>query len=157
MTKVLIVEDEAISALLIQKKLAAAGLDVLPPVATGEKAVELALNEKPDIVFMDIRLAGRMDGIEAAGRIRAVPALEGINVLPSGEQLLEPQDVLLGGRDLRTLPRMRCGSRRQVWKKLRGQGFERRQIPLRQTRLGHPFEQRPERLRLAVLDRKSVV
>ena len=72
MTKVLIVEDEAISALLIQKKLAAAGLDVLPPVATGEKAVELALNEKPDIVFMDIRLAGRMDGIEAAGRIRAV-------------------------------------------------------------------------------------
>lgn len=35
-------------------------------MATGEAAIRKAESERPDVVLMDIRLAGRMDGVEAA-------------------------------------------------------------------------------------------
>jgi len=38
-------------------------------VAKGEDAVRIALDEKPSLILMDIRLAGEMDGIEAAEKI----------------------------------------------------------------------------------------
>ena len=40
-------------------------------MATGEDAVRAAAEERPDLVLMDIRLAGEMDGIEAARQIAA--------------------------------------------------------------------------------------
>ncbi|MGH2694206.1 MAG: response regulator [Actinomycetota bacterium] len=43
---------------------------VAPPVATGEEAVELASRHHPDLVLMDIQLAGSIDGIHATRRIR---------------------------------------------------------------------------------------
>jgi len=70
--RILIVEDEALSALMLERQLSMNGFTVLKPVLTGEKAIEVALAERPDIIFMDIRLSGSMDGIEAATRIRAV-------------------------------------------------------------------------------------
>ncbi|PWN06930.1 response regulator [Rhodohalobacter mucosus] len=70
MKKVLIVEDDLIIALSAEKMIQRLGLEVLKVVDTGEKAVETALNNKPDIILMDIRLAGEMDGVEAAFRIR---------------------------------------------------------------------------------------
>ena len=39
-------------------------------VQTGEQAVEIAVEKKPDLVLMDIQLAGKMDGITAAENIR---------------------------------------------------------------------------------------
>ena len=42
----------------------------LEAVAYGEKAVERAGDQHPDLVLMDINLAGKMDGIEAARLIR---------------------------------------------------------------------------------------
>jgi CheY-like chemotaxis protein len=38
--------------------------------SSGEQAIEIAENEKPDIMIMDIGLHGSMDGIEAAGQIK---------------------------------------------------------------------------------------
>jgi len=46
------------------------GLEVLPPVASAEEAVDVVARTAPDLVLMDIHLKGRMDGIEAAGAIR---------------------------------------------------------------------------------------
>ena len=68
--KLLIVEDEAITAMLLRHELGRAGYQVPPPIATGESAVEAARAEPFDVILMDINLAGRMDGIEAALRIR---------------------------------------------------------------------------------------
>jgi CheY-like chemotaxis protein len=64
--KILIVEDEILSAIWMNDFLKEEGYFVCPPVTTGEQAVKAAGDETPDVVFMDIHLAGSMDGIEAA-------------------------------------------------------------------------------------------
>ena len=69
--KVLIVEDEALTARSLQMDLEDYGVDALPPVAKGEEAVEAAFVNSPDLILMDVRLAGMMDGIEAAQQIIA--------------------------------------------------------------------------------------
>ncbi len=66
----LIVEDEAIVAADLKATLERSGYTVLGPVESGEVAVEIAAEQHPDLILMDIRLAGEMDGIEAAARIR---------------------------------------------------------------------------------------
>jgi len=66
---VLIVEDEAFSAMYLETGLSEAGFTVCATVATGEDAVDIAERKNPDIILMDIRLAGKIDGIEAARMI----------------------------------------------------------------------------------------
>ncbi len=68
-TRILIVEDETIIALDVQGILNGLGYEVAGIAVTGEDAVEKAVSLKPDIILMDILLAGRMDGIEAARTI----------------------------------------------------------------------------------------
>jgi CheY-like chemotaxis protein len=68
--RILIVEDDLLIALCMVAELKAAGCIVCGQVTTGESAMEAAAQEKPDIILMDIRLAGKMDGIEAAEHIR---------------------------------------------------------------------------------------
>lgn len=66
---ILIVEDEAIIAKCLSMDLEEKGYSVLKYVPSGEKAVESAKSDNPDIIFMDIHLAGEIDGIEAAKEI----------------------------------------------------------------------------------------
>lgn len=68
--KVLIVEDEAIAALALEKILKKLGYMVCAKVPTGEEAVEVFADCEPDVIIMDIRLAGKLDGIDASLRIR---------------------------------------------------------------------------------------
>lgn len=68
--RVLIVEDERIISLDLNRRLERAGYEVLGTVATGAEAIEEALRLLPDIVLMDVRLAGDIDGIDAATEIR---------------------------------------------------------------------------------------
>src|SRR5207249_1586763 len=68
---IFIVEDEAIVAADLTSKLRRLGYTVTGATARGEDAVTFVRDRRPDLVLMDIRLAGRMDGIEAADQIRA--------------------------------------------------------------------------------------
>jgi putative two-component system response regulator len=68
---VLVVEDEAVVAMDIEAALQDMDYEVIGTASTGEEAIAKALESRPDVVLMDIRLRGEMDGIEAAGRIRA--------------------------------------------------------------------------------------
>jgi|WetSurMetagenome_2_1015567.scaffolds.fasta_scaffold14220_8 CheY-like chemotaxis protein len=68
--RVLIVEDETIIAMDMQRKIKQMGCDVVGRVVSGEQAVEQARTLRPDVVLMDIKLRGKMDGITAARRIR---------------------------------------------------------------------------------------
>jgi two-component system cell cycle sensor histidine kinase/response regulator CckA len=70
LSRVLIVEDESITALHIKTILDAKGYFVPAIVASGDEAIELARELNPDLVLMDIRLRGNVDGIEAAQAIR---------------------------------------------------------------------------------------
>ncbi|MDR3557401.1 MAG: response regulator [Syntrophobacteraceae bacterium] len=67
---ILVVEDEAIVAMEIKERLKAMGYALAGVAASGEQALELAQNGRPDLVLMDIRLQGDMDGITAAREIR---------------------------------------------------------------------------------------
>ncbi len=67
---IMIVEDEFIVAFDIKQRLEARQYEVHSVVTTGEEAVKRASNSPPDLILMDISLAGVMDGIQAAIEIR---------------------------------------------------------------------------------------
>lgn len=69
MTKVQIAEDELITAMDLRKDLLDMGYEVCSFATTGRKAIEIAEREKPDVIIMDIKLRGEMDGMETAKEI----------------------------------------------------------------------------------------
>lgn len=69
---ILIVEDEQIVAIDIQSNLERLGYRVVGTAASGEEACRMAAGFEPDLVLMDVRIDGPIDGIETAQRIRQV-------------------------------------------------------------------------------------
>lgn len=67
--KILIVEDEGIVAVQTKLTLMSLGYDVLPIAISGNSAIDLAGQHCPDLVLMDIKLRGKLDGVDAAMRI----------------------------------------------------------------------------------------
>lgn len=67
--KVMVVEDERIVALHLKQQLSKLGYDVVSVAYSGEQALRLIASAPPDIVLMDIRIDGDLDGIETATRI----------------------------------------------------------------------------------------
>jgi PAS domain S-box-containing protein len=68
--KIMVVEDEGIVAADIQDRLVSLGYEVSSVVHSGEEAEPKAKETKPDLVLMDIKLGGNMDGVDAAQRIQ---------------------------------------------------------------------------------------
>jgi CheY-like chemotaxis protein len=68
--RILIVEDEQILAADLETKLRGLGYAVEHVATSGEEAVRLAQELSPDLVLMDVRLSGAMDGLEAARQIQ---------------------------------------------------------------------------------------
>jgi PAS domain S-box-containing protein len=68
--RILIVEDDAPSALLLSQILKKYGYVVFDPIDSGEKAFQRSCEIKPDLILMDITLKGDIDGITAAQMIR---------------------------------------------------------------------------------------
>ena len=66
---ILVVEDDAIVALHLSELLERRKYRVSGTAAYGEDALEMAKKDPPDLVFMDIGLMGKIDGIETARRI----------------------------------------------------------------------------------------
>ncbi len=64
--KILVVEDEVVIALRLQKRLSSMGFDITDVAYSGEEAVEKAKSLRPDLILMDIMLQGKLDGIVAA-------------------------------------------------------------------------------------------
>lgn len=67
--RVLVVEDERIVAKNIERRLVELGYEVAGSAASGEEVLALAERTQPDVVLMDIHLAGTVDGTEAARRV----------------------------------------------------------------------------------------
>ena len=68
--RALIVEDEIMVAWHLESVLEDLQMEICGMVSTATEAVVEAMKDNVDIVFMDVNLAGPMDGIEAARRIR---------------------------------------------------------------------------------------
>ena len=67
--KILIVEDEAVVAMSLADTLKRMGYTTSGPVANGKQALQCAESDQPDLVLMDIRIQGEMDGIETAAEL----------------------------------------------------------------------------------------
>jgi len=67
--RILLVEDEVIVAMTLEDTLDALGYEVVGTVDNGPSAIELAEKMNPDLILMDIRIHGEIDGIEAVERI----------------------------------------------------------------------------------------
>jgi len=75
---ILIVEDEQISAMDLKETLVSLGYRVTGIASSGERAIEMADAETPDLILMDIQLSGKLSGIEAAEQIlrhHAIPII----------------------------------------------------------------------------------
>ncbi|TFG64965.1 MAG: response regulator [Spirochaetales bacterium] len=68
--RILIVEDEIITAKNLEYKLSYQDYEVVGIVSSGEEALEAARKHRPDLILMDISLKGSMDGITTASRIK---------------------------------------------------------------------------------------
>ena len=69
--RIMVVEDEGVTAMSIKRNLQDMGHIVAPIMISGEDALERIEKQRPDLVLMDIVLEGEMDGIEAAGQIHS--------------------------------------------------------------------------------------
>jgi CheY-like chemotaxis protein len=65
-TRIILVEDDPITALGVQKMLENLDYEVIETFASGEDALKSINALNPDIILMDITLKGNIDGIEAA-------------------------------------------------------------------------------------------
>ncbi|MCP4133046.1 MAG: response regulator [bacterium] len=70
--RVLIVEDEMMSALLLKKMLIYKGHRVIDIVINGRDAIDSAIKHKPDLIISDIMLKNHIDGIDAVSEIQRV-------------------------------------------------------------------------------------
>jgi DNA-binding NarL/FixJ family response regulator len=68
-TKIVLVEDEWIIAAAIKSELQMSGYEVIGPATSAEQALRTIERSRPDLVLMDIRINGPVDGIETANQI----------------------------------------------------------------------------------------
>jgi PAS domain S-box-containing protein len=69
---ILIVEDEGVVALSIQAVLKKMGYKVVGIAVTGNEAIALAIEQKPDVILMDIHIKGDIDGIETTEKLNEI-------------------------------------------------------------------------------------
>ena len=94
--RVLVAEDDGMIAEAICNRLTDMGCEVVATADTGAGAVEAALSTRPDVVLMDVRLKGDMDGIRASELIN--------------EKMRVPVVYLTGDSDQKTLARAKAAS-----------------------------------------------
>lgn len=102
MARIVIVEDDSLVALGMRLYLESRGHEVAAIAATGSQALSSFLTSRLDLILMDVRLKGEMDGVEAARRIQTQSDLPIIFVSGSGDpdtlrriRALNPADLLL--------------------------------------------------------------
>ncbi len=89
--KILVVDDKVDSRVLVRKVLGLRGYEVIE-AGTGEEAINMAQTELPDLILMDIRMPGEIDGLEATRRIKAMPQLAHIPILAMTASV-RPEDM----------------------------------------------------------------
>lgn len=78
--RILVVEDQDSIRRMIEALVQARGYEVVA-VASGTKAIDVAMTEPPDMVLLDLMLPGQYDGFEVCRRLRADPATQKVPVV----------------------------------------------------------------------------
>ena len=104
MKKVLIGEDEALSAIALSSFLKKNGYTDLFMASSGEEVLKFASEEKIDIILLDIRLIGEFSGIEVAEKIRQNSNIPIIFMTGYSDQELVDEIMLFSNVDIVTKP-----------------------------------------------------
>ncbi|RJQ46706.1 MAG: response regulator [Gaiellales bacterium] len=86
--RVMVVDDNDDVRRLLRKVLEAAGHEVVE-VADGEGAISRVEESVPDLVLMDIRLPGGMDGLETTSRLKEDPRLKRVPIIALTASVME--------------------------------------------------------------------
>ena len=78
--KILYVEDNPRNMLLVRRILDVAGYTLLE-ATDGQLGWDTAVNERPDLILMDLRLPGEISGFELTRRLKAAPELKHIPII----------------------------------------------------------------------------
>jgi DNA-binding response OmpR family regulator len=92
--RILVVEDDYFVSTYIEAVLGDAGFTLIGTVHAGEEAVQLAVDGKPDLVIMDIRLAGAMDGIDAAREILSLIGVRSLFVTAHSDEVTRARGAI---------------------------------------------------------------
>jgi CheY-like chemotaxis protein len=98
--RIMIVEDEVILAEMTRRILSRWGYRIVGVLSSGEEAVVQAKDLCPDLILMDIRLAGAMDGLEAAQQIAACRPTPVLFTTGYSHEVAEGVIARLGARSL---------------------------------------------------------
>ncbi len=80
MKKILVVDDQPTIRRLVEISLRSADREILE-AESGEKAIEVAHSQKPDLIIMDLMMPGGMDGFEAVQILKSNPETRDCPVL----------------------------------------------------------------------------
>ena len=92
----LVAEDEALIALVLELELRGAGHEVLGPAATPEEALALAEGTRPELALIDINLTAGGDGIALARTLRDRHGVPSLFVSGQAPDALAAKDAALG-------------------------------------------------------------
>ncbi|MBT5305552.1 MAG: response regulator, partial [Candidatus Scalindua sp.] len=71
MSRLMIVDDEAVISMQLEDRLQSMEYDVVGTASSAEESVSMARVLRPDLILMDIVMQGKLDGIDAAKKIKA--------------------------------------------------------------------------------------
>ena len=83
---ILIVEDEPMTSITEQQMLNDLGYEVTGIALSGEVAIQMAGTNKPDLVLMDLKLMGDMNGMQAALKIQELYKIPVVYVTAYGDK-----------------------------------------------------------------------
>lgn len=93
---ILVAEDEALTAMMLQLALQAAGHEVLGPVASVEHGIDVARVTPPELALLDVNLAGKGSGLDLARHLRERYATVCLLTTAMPEAALRGADVAVG-------------------------------------------------------------
>jgi len=96
MAQLLIVEDEFLIFEDLKNQVQRLGHAVVAHATSGEAAIQHAIDTKPDLILMDVRLNGTMTGVEAARRLRERHAVPVVYVTAQGRAVEKEIDARHG-------------------------------------------------------------
>jgi CheY-like chemotaxis protein len=91
MPRILIVEDDMILALVLKKNIEKLGYTVLDIYSSGYDAIQAVAQQLPDLIIMDIKLMGSIDGIQTMIEIRKFSEIPVIYVSGNSDDVVKEQ------------------------------------------------------------------
>jgi CheY-like chemotaxis protein len=91
MPRILIVEDDMILALVLKKNIEKLGYTVLDIYSSGHDAIQAVAQQLPDLIIMDIKLMGSIDGIQTMIEIRKFSEIPVIYVSGNSDDVVKEQ------------------------------------------------------------------